>query len=485
MLDIAILIIPKIDPYAPTVGPAVLKSHVEAAGYTCKVVDLNIDFYNSLTVDDRHKFYFTTADNAFLMEYDYTYNDESYLFYKKHKKWFTRTIQRIKKMNPKFVGMSLLTKYSRSFAYHLSIEIKKELPDIKIIWGGADAREHTRFMLDKKIIDYYVFGDGEFTLIDLLDGKTDALGVNSQIPRQVEDLSTVMIPNYDDINWDDYPNQFPDANTVYITGSRGCVKRCTFCDIERVWPKYKFRPSEDIFNEIVELRKKYKRKDFHFTDSLINGSMKSFRELLNLLKEYRKTDTDFGWRSQWIMRPQHQCTAEDFQLMKDSGCTGLDIGLESFSESVRFHMGKKIKDEDMWFCLKQIKEQEIQSSLLMIVGYPTETEEDHQISLKTIKKLYDEDYLFYTNAIGERRQLIQFGYGNTLMLDTQSPLYPMIKNDLVYYNNAFDWQYGNNTPAVRAARMKEIWEVINDVIGRDSYMEKIVASHMQGFNKNE
>ena len=244
MLDIAILIIPKIDPYAPTVGPAVLKSHVEAAGYTCKVVDLNIDFYNSLPVDDRHKFYFTTADNAFLMKYDYTYDDESHLFYKKHKKWFIKTVKRIKKINPKFVGMSLLTKYSRSFAYHLSIEIKNELPDIKIIWGGADARENTKLLLDRGIIDFYVFGDGEFSLVELLNGNVTAPGINTVSPQQVEDLSTVLPPNYDDINWDDYEDVYPDAKTVYITGSRGCVKRCTFCDIHTIWPKYKFRSSK-------------------------------------------------------------------------------------------------------------------------------------------------------------------------------------------------------------------------------------------------
>ena len=38
-------IIPKINPDAPTVGPAVLKATLEKAGYSCKVLDLNIRLF--------------------------------------------------------------------------------------------------------------------------------------------------------------------------------------------------------------------------------------------------------------------------------------------------------------------------------------------------------------------------------------------------------------------------------------------------------
>ena len=43
-LDIIICIMPKINPEAPTVGPSVLKAHLASAGFTCKVIDLNIKY---------------------------------------------------------------------------------------------------------------------------------------------------------------------------------------------------------------------------------------------------------------------------------------------------------------------------------------------------------------------------------------------------------------------------------------------------------
>ena len=49
MIDMLLCIIPKINPDAPTVGPAVLKATLQKAGYSCTVLDLNIDLIIVLT----------------------------------------------------------------------------------------------------------------------------------------------------------------------------------------------------------------------------------------------------------------------------------------------------------------------------------------------------------------------------------------------------------------------------------------------------
>jgi hypothetical protein len=58
-------IIPKINPDAPTVGPAVLKSHLIDAGFSCDVMDLNIRLYNSLKAINKHDHYFFNNDGLF------------------------------------------------------------------------------------------------------------------------------------------------------------------------------------------------------------------------------------------------------------------------------------------------------------------------------------------------------------------------------------------------------------------------------------
>ena len=64
MTDIVICILPKIDPDAPTVGPAILKSHLEQEGFSCTVLDFNIELYRYLEQFNKHNYYY--FDNDFL-----------------------------------------------------------------------------------------------------------------------------------------------------------------------------------------------------------------------------------------------------------------------------------------------------------------------------------------------------------------------------------------------------------------------------------
>jgi radical SAM superfamily enzyme YgiQ (UPF0313 family) len=262
----------------------------------------------------------------------------------------------------------------------------------------------------------------------------------------------LLIPNYDDIDWGRYKSL--DFKTIYITGSRGCVKRCTFCNVYEIWPEYKFRSAESITNEIVYLTKKYHRRTFKFTDSLINGSMKAYRQLLLNLIEHKKEYPEFIWKSQWIIRSKTQSPEQDYELMSNSGCDDLEIGLESFSEDIRFHMGKKFTNEDMWWCLDMLKKYNIPATLLMITGYPIETEKHHKHTLKLIKKLYQEGYV--KNSSG--KTMIFFSFTPMLLSNT---IYDMYKNELDYYHNEIEWKYKDNTREVRLRRYAEILNLIS------------------------
>ena len=101
----------------------------------------------------------------------------------------------------------------------------------------------------------------------------------------------------------------------------------------------------------------------------------------------------------------------------------------------------------------------------MFVGYPTETDEDHQDTLAKIRLL---DKLGYANArSASGRRLIYFSFANTLMLDDGQPLWNKVKDDLDYYNNEFDWKYKDNTLDVRLQRLQEVNDVVQEVTGQE------------------
>jgi anaerobic magnesium-protoporphyrin IX monomethyl ester cyclase len=452
MTDIVICILPKIDPDAPTVGPAILKSHLESEGFSTTVLDFNIELYRYLERFNKHNHYYFDDDFLFSSDTELV-NDEFHSFFATYSRIFYKWIAVLRRINPKYIGLSLLSRYSQSVAIKLSELIRRYLPDTIIVWGGAQVANGTSVIKENNLCDYYILGDGEFTIVELLKQNYTAPGINSETFAQVDDFDTVMMPNYDDIKWDLYQD-LNEHKPVYITGSRGCVKRCTFCSVPYLWPEYKFRSGKSIANEIIHIKQKYDRKTFKFTDSLINGSMKSFRDLLDTLIEYRATDDDWHWISQWIIRSPRQSPEEDYKKMKASGCIMLDVGVESFSQSVRWHLGKKFTDEEMWFCFDMLKKYQIQYTMLLITGYPTETKEDHLHTLAVIERLFAEGYARDPES---GMKLITFNFTPMLLGD---PLLDMIEKGLEYFNNERDWKYKENDTASRIRNYKEVLSLV-------------------------
>tara|TARA_B110000503_G_C7107419_1_gene396536 strand:- start:971 stop:1543 length:573 start_codon:yes stop_codon:yes gene_type:complete len=160
------------------------------------------------------------------------------------------------------------------------------------------------------------------------------------------------------------------------------------------------------------------------------------------------------------VRPKNQSPESDFELMKSSGCCSLEIGIESFSERIRFAMGKKFTDEDMWWCFEMLDKYEIPYQLLMIVGYPTETEADHQHTLNSVRKMVE---LGYTAEPGRRNRGggAWFSFGNTLLLEQNLPIWEKYKDEVEYWNSETDWKFRDNDLSTRLRRFIEVNELVD------------------------
>jgi hypothetical protein len=92
MLDILIAIVPKINPDAPTVGPALLKTHIQDAGFTCEVIDLNIKLFNAAKAKNKEHLW-TYADHFFSTDHSDPYLSKDFnKFYKEFKDVFNEWI---------------------------------------------------------------------------------------------------------------------------------------------------------------------------------------------------------------------------------------------------------------------------------------------------------------------------------------------------------------------------------------------------------
>ena len=295
------------------------------------------------------------------------------------------TVQEVLIKTPNTIfAMSLLSTWSQSVCEIFCHVIRQQCNN-EILVGGQGLGDE-RWTLTQKAqnqIDYYIIGEGEITFRKFIQGQRDVPGLNNFNFEQIDDLDKhCIIPNYTKLLVNDYPF-LNERQDLFITASRGCVRSCGYCDIKHQWKKFRYRSASHVAQEMIAQFERHGIKDFFFTDSLINGSMKMLNELCNVLIDYRKTrtDADFKWRGQYIFRPKELVKEEHIKKMADAGVDYLIIGLETGSDRVRYNMNKKHTTDDAEWFLKMFKKYGITCHLLMITGWVTETLEDHRDTL--------------------------------------------------------------------------------------------------------
>lgn len=341
-------------------------------------------------------------------------------------------VERIRQSNPEYLLVSLFSYMQYPFARELLTRIRNSGITSTIISGGpgvysADGHGITngKKLLDDELIDFYVLGEGDEILPKFLKGQRDMLGLNSSeyahetwVP-QINELDKLYIrPSYKKINTDVYQNLENKTKPVLsISTSRGCVRACSFCDIGKSWPKFRFRSGKSVAEEVVAAYHDTGSVNFTLVDSLINGSLKSFKdfnlEMISMKEKYSGL-SDFSYNGMFIVRDKKSHPEELFQIMKQAGCDSLAIGVETGSDRLRWEMNKKFTNSDLDHHFSMCSKYGIRNALLMFVGYPTETDEDFEKTLKMLDKY--QHYLINNTIIG-----INFSGIFSMLVDT--PVY--------------------------------------------------------------
>ncbi|MAJ57296.1 MAG: hypothetical protein CMI74_04415 [Candidatus Pelagibacter sp.] len=380
MYDMVITSLPGMDRDKPAPGPAFLKGYLETKGFKIKVIDGNqLD-----TLDNIHK--------------------------------------EISQYKFKWLGISVFSYLQKDDALKLGEKYDN------VLFGGSGVdvfwpRKH------------FVVGEGEYALVEFLNGNLDYPGINGNPPQQIENIEDLPPPDYSDVMCKH------DYDTAIISGSRGCVRKCTFCDVMTIWPKYRWKSGKKIADDMHEVAEKTGLKKIGFSDSLVNGSMKHFRDMC---KELASRDKKVQWNGQFIVRGAKTFSSEDFDNLANSGCNGLTMGIESGSEKVRDHMRKKFSNEDIDYFMKNLGDRKIKMKMLLIVGYPTETEEDFEETLQLLRR-----YKKYAKYISVSPHMM-LTYKNTPLDFDHRDLYD---------TEGFHWKNDISNYNIRLVRFKKVFEV--------------------------
>jgi radical SAM superfamily enzyme YgiQ (UPF0313 family) len=385
---VLIITIPPQDPTRPPGILSVLSGCCESLEIDYSLIDLNLYMYKSFPTNIVEQL----ISDFFLNQFRSQENLEYFHKVCEH------LVQQIKKEKPTYLAISVFTHASILAANELLTYLKSCQIDVnyKIVIGGLGIYDTVSDITGKltfgdycrqnNLVNYCIYGEGEIAFVELLKGNFDYPGINQANAIQILDLDQIPQPSYQKIEPSNY--FYSSEPEILVTGSRGCVRNCTFCNVASYWEKYVYRSGQSIADELFDIWKTTGVRKFDFSDSLINGSIKNFREFNKALIRYQESNPDFKplYKGQFICRPSTQLKEQDYLEMSQAGAETLVVGIESFSNQVRDHMRKKFDNSAIDWHFEMSAKYGIKNVLLLLCGYVTESADDHAINLEYLKK---------------------------------------------------------------------------------------------------
>lgn len=299
--------------------------------------------------------------------------------------------------NPDVFGLSVYKGNLPLSLYAFKI-IKSEFPNIITVMGGAVFAQTLnikspdfKYFLNKygNYIDKIIVGEGELLFLKALqesDNKDKKVYLQTDIDNKLYDISSAKIPDFSDLNMEFYP-------TISTYTSRSCPFQCNFCTETMYWGEYRKKPDTQIVNDLISLNANYGSKLFLLCDSLINPIIS------NLSKGINERKLDYYWDG-YLRIDKNSINADEVYKWRKGGFYRARIGIESGSEDVLKKMNKNISIDSIKRTLINLANHGIKTTTYWIVGYPEETLEDFNKTLKLIDELSDYIYEAHCNPFG-------------------------------------------------------------------------------------
>jgi len=294
----------------------------------------------------------------------------------------------VQKVSPDIVGV---TAYTIQFPNALRIlEICKEIdPRILTVIGGPHVTFMDREALECNSIDVVVRGEGEETLLELvespsIEGFDFIKGIsyknNGQYRRNDQrnwiDLQKVRATDFSLL-----PNDYIAKANVEILNSRGCLSDCTFCASTEIYnKKVRFKNSKVVIDEIKTLSGRYGVSRIGILDDTFNANYRYFKEFCDRLSLISNTSFIVQTRADMV-------NDDNMKLMRKANIKDVIIGAESASPSVLKIMNKRIEFDMVKNACTKLKSNGFKVGTYWITGHPGSSIEDEEISLKAIEFL--------------------------------------------------------------------------------------------------
>lgn len=268
-----------------------------------------------------------------------------------------------------------------------------------VILCGADATDHYADYLAHGA-DYCLLGEGEETLLELLgrlsagQDAADLIGVathhSTRISRRpdITDLDKLPFPAWDLVDIQKYKKIWMSRHGYFsmnVVTTRGCPYHCNWC-AKPIWgQRYNSRSPENVAAEIKWLKETYAPDHIWFADDILGLKPKWLERFAELLQEANAV-IPFKCLQRADLINEKTAAA-----LAKAGCKTVWLGAESGSQKILDAMDKGDTVADIYRAAQLLQRQNIEVGFFLQFGYPGETWQDVQKTLKMVRDCSPDD----------------------------------------------------------------------------------------------
>lgn len=353
----------------------------------------------------------------------------------------------------KFIGFSCIFQSWPAVIDKFAVWLKKNYPDIRIIWGGGYI-----IPLDVDSIDFYITGYGESALLNLLkvitgNSLAQSITFDSRFKNKKVICADKTCPAFP---MHQLSNTFEDRDFIlpdewgHIELSRGCIFKCKFCSYPILGVKGDYTQDAQDFRQSLQTNyDRYGISNYYVVDETFNDSVDKISKYADQVEKlsFDPFFSGFIRADLLVTRP------EDRQHLLRMNFLGHYYGVESFNDKTAKTIGKGLASEKLQQGLIEIKQffqqnqrKIFRASISMIIGLPFETVDTVNASTQWLKKYWRDQHQIWiplglpsaestVKGLNDQMSILglnldQFGY-------TSSGTYKL------YQTNWVDWKNKN------------------------------------------
>ena len=286
-----------------------------------------------------------------------------------------------------------ITGVTPQFVYMKKIidKLKEREPEKLVVVGGVHATVLPHHLLENTKVDICVVGEGEIAMQKIVDGEwlrdipgIIIKGLDNTPGELIQNLDRIPYPDRDSIDYFEYmkPDTYEyldKSKEGSIITSRGCPYKCSYCASYKIHSgKVRFRSAENVYDELASMKRKYGIGLCNFVDDTFIINKERVKKICKLIMP-------LGIKWFFLTRVDH-VDLDLFKIMKDAGCVSVTFGFESGSNRMLKFLHKNTTVEQAYNAIDISLKTGFKIRGQLMVGLPSETEKDVELTAEFIKK---------------------------------------------------------------------------------------------------